>query len=102
MSVDVDQGLIVKHLASLALIGLIVFAAHPLAQSTPLAPQMPPPEVKAAFLKLLDRSRVPLDPRSQGTKPPYRGVTNELVDFAVEKHPDGSLERVPALVVKPD
>jgi dienelactone hydrolase len=59
-------------------------------------------EVKAAFLKLLDRPKVPLDAKTQELKPPAKGVTGEHVSFAVEAHPDGSTERVPALVFKPD
>ena len=100
--VDGDLGLIVKHMATLVIIGFLLVAAHPLAQSTPPAAQMPAPEAKAAFLKLLDRPRVPLDVKSHGSKPPFRGVTSERVDFAVEKHPDGTFERVPALIVKPE
>ena len=91
-----------KYATPLAFIGLLLVATHPPAQSTQPAAPRPPAKVKAAFVKLLDRLRVPLDVRSQGSKPPYRGVTSERVDFAVEKHPDGTVERVPALVVRPE
>ena len=91
-----------KQTLSLALIGLLLVAATPLARSVAPRSSMPPAEIKAAFLKLLDRPRVPLDIHSRGTKPPFRGVTSERVDFAVEARPDGTVERVPALIVRPE
>jgi len=90
----------VKLTIPLALSGLLLVAARPLAQFAP-AP-VSPPEVKAAFLKLLDRPRVPLDVKSREIKPANRGVVSERLDFASERLPDGTVERVPALVVKPE
>jgi len=98
--VHVDQGPLVKLTIPLALSGLLLVAARPLAQSVP-APASPS-EVKAAFLKLLDRPRVPLDVKSRQTKAASRGVISERLDFAVEAHADGTAERVPALAVKPE
>jgi dienelactone hydrolase len=60
----------------------------------------PPGEVRAAFETLLDRPKVPLDPRLRDTSHPD-GLIVETLDFASEKHADGSLERVPALIVHP-
>ncbi len=70
--------------------------AHPGSNPTPMSPS----DVKATFLQMLDRPRVPLEARTIETKPPMRGVIAEQVNFAVERHPDGSIERVPALVVR--
>lgn len=59
-----------------------------------------PAEVKASFLKLLDRPRVPLDAKAT-TSDTSRGLVVERVSFASEARPDGPAERVPALVVRP-
>jgi len=91
----------VKQTIPLALVGLLLIAAHPPAQLAPSRAPVPAAEVKASFLKILDRPRVPLDVRTLETRPPYRGVAAERVDFAVEAHADGTVERVPALVVRP-
>ena len=62
---------------------------------------LPPREVKAAFLKLLDRPKVGLDVvmESQRTAD---GLTTERLSFAAEKKADGSIERVPVLVIRPE
>lgn len=90
-----------KHPIPLALVGLLLAAAHSRAQDAPPLASKPAVEVKSAFLKLLDRPRVPLDVRSQETTKPFRGVSSEKIDFAVETRPDGTTERVPALIVRP-
>lgn len=61
----------------------------------------PPAQVKAAFLKLLDRPKVPADPRSDGPKKTTDGFVIEHLSIATEKRADGTLERVPMLLVKP-
>jgi dienelactone hydrolase len=60
----------------------------------------PPAEVKASFLKLLDRPRVPLDVKVESSDT-GRGLTIEYLSFASEKKADGATERVPTLVVRP-
>jgi dienelactone hydrolase len=65
-------------------------------------PSCPPPaEVKAAFLKLLDRPKVPLDPKTRDTKTD-NGLVNEHLSIASEKKGDGTVERVPILLVRPE
>ncbi|MBL8795452.1 MAG: alpha/beta fold hydrolase [Planctomycetia bacterium] len=65
-------------------------------------PAYPPPaEVKAGFLKLLDRPKVPLDPKSKESKT-ENGLVFETLSIASEKKPDGTIERVPILVVRPE
>ena len=91
-----------KRTLVLTLSGILLVAAHPLAQSTHHSVPMPPTDVKTAFLKMLDRPQVPLDIKTHETKPAHRGVVSERLDFAVEAHPDGTTERVPALVVRPE
>lgn len=61
-----------------------------------------PSEVKAAFLKLLDRPRVPLDVRLEAPQRNEDGLVIERINFASEKRADGTVERVPLLVVRPD
>lgn len=66
-----------------------------------LAAEYPPPsDVRAAFHALLDRPKVPLDPKVLDSSHPD-GLIVERLDFASEKHPDGSMERVPTLIVRP-
>lgn len=66
------------------------------------APSYPPPaEVKASFLKLLDRPRVPLDVKADEPKV-EGGLVTEHLSFASEKKADGSVERVPCLIVRPE
>ena len=89
-----------KSTFPIALVGLLLLSPNAPAQSPP--PPPPVAEVKAAFLKLLDRPKVPLDARTIETQPPVRGVIREKVDFAVETRVDGSIERVPALVARPE
>jgi dienelactone hydrolase len=62
-----------------------------------------PSEVKAAFLRLLDRPRVPLDVQAEpATTDGATGLSVERLSFASEKRADGSIERVPTLVVRPE
>jgi dienelactone hydrolase len=66
-------------------------------------PALYPPatEVKAAFLKLLDRPRVPLDAKVLETKPEKGDLTSERISLASQKRADGQIERIPALLVRP-
>ena len=64
------------------------------------APPSSPAEVKASFLKLLDRPRVPLDAKVESSDTD-RGFVVERVSFASEKKADGAIERVPTLIVRP-
>lgn len=70
-------------------------------QDVPVAvPEYPPPtEVRAAFLKLIDRPKVPLDPKRALVAPEDY---EEELSIASEKRPDGEVERVPILIVKPE
>lgn len=74
---------------------LIVFEKQP---SLSLAS---PAEVRANFRKLLDRPRVPLDSKLHGSTLEADGFVHERLSFASEKKADGSLERVPCLLVRP-
>jgi len=78
-------------------VGLLFFAAAARAEN--VAP--PPAEVRAAFLKLLDRPRVPLDVQIKSVQPIADGVAEELLTIASERKADGSIERVPILVLRP-
>jgi dienelactone hydrolase len=60
----------------------------------------PPAEVKAAFLKLLDRPRVGLDVQHHGSTV-KDGLETLQESFASEKKADGTVERVPVLLVRP-
>lgn len=69
----------------------------------PAIPNYPPAAaVKAAFLKQLDRPKVPLDPKVEGAKQEGAGLISERFSFASEKKADGSIERVPGFLIKPE
>ena len=64
-----------------------------------VVPEYPlPTQVRSAFLKLLDRPRVPLDARQEllSLQP-----SEEAFSIASEKRADGEIERVPILISKP-
>ena len=62
----------------------------------------PPADVKAAFLRLLDRPKTPLDAKVIETKSIANRLVAERLDFASEKRADGTFERVPTLLVRPE
>jgi dienelactone hydrolase len=78
----------------LSLVAVVVLAQAP-------AEYPPPEKVKAAFLQLLDRPRVPLDMKTGATADLGDGLVLEHLSFASEKKADGTVERVPAVVVRP-
>jgi dienelactone hydrolase len=80
---------------------LALLLAPPLSAQTP-TDYPPPDKVRASFLKLLDRPRVPLDVKVAATVNIADGLVLEHVTFAAEKKADGTIERVPAVVVRPD
>lgn len=68
--------------------------------ATAAAAQQPPEKAKAAFLKLLDRPKVPADVQEEsGTAVGKIAVSRW--SFASEKKADGTIERVPVLMVAP-
>src|SRR5262245_61194091 len=81
-----------------SLTAFLIIAA-PAAAQAPIYP--PPTEVKAAFLKLLDRPKVPLDVQTGAVTTVNDGAVLERLSFATEKKTDGSLERVSAIVLRP-
>jgi len=80
---------------------LAVFCLFLLSGTAARADNPPPVQVKAAFLKLLDRPRVPLAPQMIATKALGDGLIQEHVRFASEKKADGTIERVPVHIVRP-
>jgi dienelactone hydrolase len=63
----------------------------------------PAAEVKAAFLKSLDRPKVPLDVKAEPTRSEddARGLVVERLSIASESKADGTIERVPILLIRP-
>lgn len=84
----------------LTLLGLVFLAVGLACADEPLG-YPPPAQVKAAFLKLLDRPKVPLDPEITATKELPDGLVLESLTIASEKKGDGTLERVPVLIIRP-
>ena len=72
-------------------------------QDAPKPAMIPPAEVRSDFLGMLDRPRVPADPVPSAT--PVRdlpeGLVEETFTIATQVWPDGRLERVPVLIVRP-
>jgi dienelactone hydrolase len=80
---------------------ILTFGLVPALVGQEAKPSYPPAaEVKAAFLKLLDRPKVPLDPKVVDTKL-EDGLVSEHITIASEKKADGTEERVPILLIKP-
>jgi dienelactone hydrolase len=77
----------------------LLFAGWARAGDTPSYP--PPDQVKRAFLKLLDRPKVPLDAKVEPAKAPA-GRRLDHFSYATEKKPDGAIERVSGLILRPD
>lgn len=82
------------------IVGLVLLLPRPLVADQP--PYPAPAEVKAAFLKLLDRPKVLFNIGDIETKREEGGFIAEHFSFASEKKPDGTLERVPVLLVRPE
>ncbi len=69
----------------------------PLAGAEPL----PPAKARVALLKLLDRPKVPADIKNEGKPEEKNALVYHNWSFASEKKPDGTIERVPVLMVAP-
>src|SRR5262245_35816612 len=82
--------------------GLLIVLALATGVPADTAPSYPPAaEVKASFLKMLDRPKVPLDVKADEPKA-EGGLVTEHLSFASEKKADGRVERVPCLIVRPE
>ncbi len=91
-----------KNAMAWALSGLLLVAGYSRAQTPPPVAPVSTSQVKADFLRVIDRPRVGLDVRDHEVKAPDRGLIVERLDFASEARPDGSTERVPVLLVRPE
>src|ERR1017187_10216983 len=60
-----------------------------------------PAEVRAAFKKLLDRPKVTLDVEIGARAIVDSSLVHQLLAFTSEKKADGSVERVPTLIISP-
>jgi len=85
------------------LLCLVATSFARLVAEEPVVPQYPPAaEVKAAFLKQLDRPKVPLDAKVEPAKQEGGGLASEQFSFTSERKADGSIERVPGFLIKSD
>ena len=84
-----------------ALLLALCLAAAPPPPATKPAALPAPAAVRAAFKKQLDRPRVPLDPKLAGSTTAADGTVTERLSIASEKKRDGTIERVPMLIVRP-
>jgi hypothetical protein len=84
---------------TLSLLVLAVLAPLVPAQDRP---PLAPADAKKAFLKLLDRPRVPADGPFSGSVETKAGLEYCTWSFPSEKKADGTVERVPVLTVRPD
>lgn len=66
----------------------------------PVRAEKPPQEIRQAFLKILDRPKVLLDTKVVSEKE-VKGFTEQKLTIATEKKSDGTMERMPALILKP-
>ncbi|HET6327689.1 MAG TPA: alpha/beta fold hydrolase [Planctomycetaceae bacterium] len=73
-----------------------------LAAARETEPAYPPvAQVKASLLRLLDREKVPLDVKTRSSETDADGRLIETVSIASEHKADGTIERVPLLIVRP-
>src|SRR5690242_17583792 len=96
------QSIRLKHLLTATVLLAASLAGGFTAATEPAGKYPPPAEVKAAFLKQLDRPRIPLDPRTRQSERDADGRITEYISIASEKKTDGSVERVPMLIVRPE
>jgi dienelactone hydrolase len=61
----------------------------------------PPAAVRSAFLKLLDRPKVAADAKIEEVRAYAPGWVLEHLSIAIEKKADGTIERVPMLILRP-
>ena len=66
----------------------------------PVRAEKTPQETRQAFLKMLDRPKVVLDTKVVSEKE-VKGFTEQKLTIATEKKSDGTMERMPALILKP-
>lgn len=81
----------------LSALAVAFLVAPAIARADPL----PPRKAQAAFLKQLDRPKVPADVQHRDAKGGGGGPTVSHWSFASEKKADGTTERVPVLQVSP-
>jgi dienelactone hydrolase len=81
---------------------LFVLLAHGASAAAQTSVAASPSATRASFLKLLDRPRVPPDVKLEAPTRNESGLVVERLSFASERKADGSTERVPVLVVRPD
>lgn len=74
-------------------------AVAPIAAQTPAQPSVD--QVRQAFRKLLDRPRVDPDVVAEKSTPQPGGWILEELSFASEKKADGTIERVPTIILRP-
>ena len=80
---------------------VLFFVAQPTFRADEPPSYAPPSQVRAAFLKLLDRPKVPADASIEEAKTYSPGWILEHLSIASEKKADGTIERVPMLVLRP-
>src|SRR5438105_3541949 len=82
-------------------LSLLLVALPQIRADEPLA-YPPPAQVRAAFLKLLDRPKVPAEPKLVSTKSYSPGWVLDQLSIASENKADGTTERVPMLILRPE
>jgi dienelactone hydrolase len=84
------------------LLSIVFFSLAGLARAEEPRKPLPPAQVKQAFLKMLDRGTVAADVKVLSEPKAEGGLVTEHFSFASEKKADGSIERVPVLLVRPE
>jgi len=78
------------------------FVLIPIAGAGEQVSYPPPAAVRSAFLKLLDRPKVPADASIEEVRVHAPGWVLEHLSIATEKKADGAIERVPMLILRPE
>lgn len=90
---------VIRSCSSCLLLVLACFASESAAQDRVGAAD--PTAIKAEFQRLLDRPRVPPDTKVEMPASEEEGLLMERLSIATERKRDGTVERVPVLVVRP-
>ena len=92
-----------RHLRSLGILVISAFISWQVrAADEPKAAYPAPAAVKAAFLKQLDRPKIALDASDSRTTRDPSGFITETLTIASERKPDGTVERVPIFILRPE
>src|SRR5438445_7467489 len=89
-----------RHILSVLVICVVPALAR--ADEPKLVTYPAPEKVRASFLNLLERPKPLFNVKNESAEKDDDGLVTEKLSFASEKRPDGEVERVPVLLMRPE